>query len=254
MKKIIIAGNWKMNPQSPVEASEIVKKIKKNSGDCKKTSVILFPPLLYLGKTAEILKKTKIAAGAQGIFWEEQGAYTGRVSSTMIKNDGVTWTLAGHSETRMLGDSDEAVRAKLRAAVKAGLSVILCVGEKERDVHGRYLRELEKQLKNSLGNIPVKFTPQLAVAYEPVWAIGKNATGVETPEGFLHNAIFIRKVLSKIIGKKAAMAAPVLYGGSGGVKNADSFLKDGRADGLLIGRESLDPKNFSEIIRIAENI
>ena len=136
--------------------------------------------------------------------------------------------------------------------MKEGLKVVLCVGEKDRDAHGHYLKVLEAQLKEALIKIPPRLVDQLIIAYEPVWAIGKDAIGVETPDGFMHNAIFIRKILSKIINKKQAMTVPVLYGGSADAKNTESFLREGGADGLLVGRASLSAKDFGEILKIAE--
>jgi triosephosphate isomerase (TIM) len=251
MTKKIIIGNWKMNPVSRREAREIVSGIKKTVASLRKTTVVLCPPVIYLenliGK-----KPGKTLFGAQDVYWEEKGAHTGNISPLMLKEAGADYVIIGHSERRASGEVGEIINRKIKAAMKAGLKVVLCVGEKDRDAHGHYLKVLEAQLKEALIKIPPRLVDQLIIAYEPVWAIGKDAIGVETPDGFMHNAIFIRKILSKIINKKQAMTVPVLYGGSADAKNTESFLREGGADGLLVGRASLSAKDFGEILKIAE--
>jgi len=253
MTKKIIIGNWKMNPVSRKEAREIVNGIKKTVASIRKTAVVLCPPVIYLENL--IGKKSgKILFGAQDVYWEEKGAHTGNISPVMLKEAGADYVIVGHSERRASGEGGETINRKIKAAMKAGLKVILCVGEKDRDSHGHYLKVLETQLKEALIKIPPRLADKLVIAYEPVWAIGKDATGVETPDGFMHNAIFIRKILSKIINKKQAMIVPILYGGSADAKNAESFLVAGGADGLLVGRASLSAKDFGEILKIAESL
>ncbi|HPB60422.1 MAG TPA: triose-phosphate isomerase, partial [Candidatus Paceibacterota bacterium] len=200
MTKKIIIGNWKMNPVSRKEAREIVNGIKKTVASIRKTAVVLCPPVIYLENL--IGKKSgKILFGAQDVYWEEKGAHTGNISPVMLKEAGADYVIVGHSERRASGEGGETINRKIKAAMKAGLKVILCVGEKDRDSHGHYLKVLETQLKEALIKIPPRLADKLVIAYEPVWAIGKDATGVETPDGFMHNAIFIRKILSKIINK-----------------------------------------------------
>jgi len=172
----------------------------------------------------------------------------------MVKEVGASYVILGHSERRATGENGEIINRKIKAAIKNGLDVILCVGERERDTQGKYLRILENQLKEALIKMPSRLAEKLLIAYEPVWAIGKGATGVETPEGFHHNSIYIRKVLSNLIGKKRALEFPILYGGSVDVKNAISFLTEGQANGLLVGRASLNAKDFGEILRQAESL
>ncbi len=253
MTKKIIIGNWKMNPVSRKEAQEIVRGVKKTAANLRKTTVVLCPPVVYLENL--IGKKVgKTLFGVQDVYWEEKGAHTGSISSLMIRDVGAEYVIVGHSERQAGGESGEIINRKIKAAMKAGLKVVLCVGEKDRDTHGHYLKVLEVQLKEALAKMPPRLADKFVIAYEPVWAIGKDATGVETPEGFMHNAIFIRKVLSKIINKKQAMTVPILYGGSADAKNAESFLVAGGADGLLVGRASLSAKDFGEILKIAESL
>ncbi|MEI6494526.1 MAG: triose-phosphate isomerase, partial [bacterium] len=143
---------------------------------------------------------------------------------------------------------------KIKQALKAGLKVILCVGEKERDEHGKYLDVIGKQLTESLMGVTRSQYNNVVIAYEPVWAIGTQATGADSPEGFQHNSLFIRKTISNVIGNKAALKVPVLYGGSASPKNAADFLGTGGADGLLVGRASLESAKFGEILKIANSI
>lgn len=253
MTKKIIIGNWKMNPVSRKGAREIVGGIKKVVASLKKTNVVLCPPVVYLESLVG-KKAGKLRFGAQDVYWEEKGAHTGSISPLMLSEAGAEYVIVGHSERRAGGEGGEIINLKIKAAMKVGLGVVLCVGEKDRDTHGHYLKVLETQLKEALLKMPPRLSEKLIIAYEPVWAIGKDATGVETPEGFMHNAIFIKKILSKIVGKKRAMEVPILYGGSADAKNAESFLKDGGADGLLVGRASLSAKDFGEILKIAEKV
>lgn len=253
MSKKIIIGNWKMNPVSRKEAQEIVNGVKKTAVNLRKTTVVLCPPVIYLENL--IGKKSgKVLFGAQDVYWEEKGAHTGNISPLMLKEAGADYVIIGHSERRAGGEDGEVINRKIKAAMKADLKVVLCVGEKERDAHGQYLKVLEAQIKAALAKMPPRLVDKLIIAYEPVWAIGKDATGVETPDGFMHNAIYIRKVLSKVINKKQAMNVPILYGGSADAKNAGSFLVAGEADGLLVGRASLSAKDFGEILKIAESL
>ena len=252
--KKIIAGNWKMNPVSTKEALALYSGIKKNSARLKQTTAVVFPPAVFLATLLDKGVSIKLDLGAQNVFYEEIGAFTGQISPLMLKNVGAKWVIIGHSEARASGDTDLEINVKILSALKNGFKIILCIGEKTRDAQGKYLAVLQEQLEKALVNFPAKKLGQLAIAYEPVWAIGKDATGVETPDGFLHNSIVIKKTLSQIFDPKKAKTVPILYGGSVGVKNAESFLVAGHADGLLVGRESLDIASFSEILKIAEKV
>jgi len=252
MSKKIIAGNWKMNPVTLKEAKLTFGGIKKVASGARKASVLICVPSIYLSDLKKANLGGRVELGAQDCHWADQGAQTGGVSAYMIRDLGVKTTIIGHSERRASGDTDEIINKKVHTALTAGLRVVFCLGETERGKNGDYLAILQRQLEIGLANFPAKLADRLIVAYEPVWAIGKNATGVETPDGFLHNKIFIRKVLAGIVGRKKALLVPVLYGGSVNPQNAGEFLNAGQADGLLVGRDSLNPKNFGEIIKIAE--
>jgi len=253
MKKLIV-GNWKMNPTSLAEAKKIYSGVKTKVGSLRNVNVVICSPAVYLGVFSATTKgKTGLLLGAQDTHWQESGASTGNISPLMLKDLRTSYVLVGHSERRVAGETDEVVNFKIKAIQEYKMTPILCVGEKERDESGHYLAVIKRQIEDGLEGLSKKASEKLVIAYEPVWAIGKDAKGVETPEGFNHNMIFIRKTLSNIFGQKEATKIPILYGGSVSAKNADSFLRDGRADGLLVGRDSLTASSFVEIVKIANN-
>lgn len=251
-KKKIIIGNWKMNPLSAKEAAKIFIPIKKTAGRLKKTETIVCPPFIYLKNFSE--QKGKCLIGAQDVFWKDNGSFTGEISPLMLKSLPVSHVIIGHSERRALGENNEVVSKKISAAISAGLKMILCVGEKERPDEASHLNFVANQVKESLKGVSAKSAGNIIIAYEPVWAIGDGSKGPASPEDALEMSIFIKKVLTEIFGKKKADAVPILYGGSVDPGNAREFLEKGAMDGLLVGRESLNPKGFSDILRIAENV
>jgi triosephosphate isomerase (TIM) len=246
--KKLIVGNWKLNPTFLREARDLSTKIKRAVTAEKKVQVVLCPPSPYLGALALGRNTKQPAWGAQDLDAEWDGAYTGGVSAPMLASSGATYVIVGHSERRAAGDTDTVINRKLKLALRAGLLPILCVGERERDDHGAYLTVVQTQLEGALEGLSKPQLKKLVIAYEPVWAIGKNASGTDTPEGFNHNAIFVKKILSS---RKGVTGVPILYGGSVNIKNAQAFLGEGQADGLLIGRESLNAQNFITIVKQA---
>ncbi len=243
-----------MNPATLKDAKQTYVAIKRITSRTRRTKVLICPPAIYLSELKKLTPRShKLELGAQDVSFADMGAQTGSISAYMVRDLGIKATIIGHSERRVAGDNDEIINQKIKVALAAGLRIILCIGEAVRDSHGEYLNTLQSQLEKDLVGFSTRQADKLIVAYEPVWAIGKNATGVETPEGFLHNKIFIRKIVSQIIGKKKALSLPVLYGGSANAQNAGDFLSAGQADGLLVGRDSLNPKNFAEIVKIAEH-
>jgi triosephosphate isomerase (TIM) len=249
MSKKIIIGNWKMNPLSFKEAQKLFTNIAESVSDIKKTEIVICPPFLYL----ENLKKfsRKIFLGAQNVFWGDMGAYTGEVSGEMLYNMGVKYVILGHSERRAMGESNNNVNKKIKASIAAGLIPILCVGESIRDENHEYLNFVKIQIKECLNGISKNFISKIIIAYEPVWAIGKGALPA-IPEEFREMNIFIRKILSDKFGVREVENTKIIYGGSVDEKNTEGFIKDGNADGFLVGRASLDPKKFSNIIKICE--
>lgn len=252
MKKIIVA-NWKMNPQSFREAKEIFNGIKKISSKLKKTETVICLPFMYISNLKPQISNLKI--GAQNVFYEKKGAYTGEISSGMLKGFGVKYVIIGHSERRALGETDEIVNKKVKTALGEGFKVILCIGEKERDLNGEYLNFLKMQINDGLKGVSKKLLASLLIAYEPIWAISSNVGAeADSPESAMQIAIFIRREFLPIIGNRAARNMPILYGGSVDSTNAGNFLKEGGIQGLLVGNQSLIPKNFGEILMIANKI
>ena len=254
MKRKIIVGNWKMNPTTLAEAQKIFNTLKRAAGRMKTTSVVMCPPMAYVGKFAagKINSRAKpvVGLGTQNVFSESQGAYTGEVSAPMLKDLGVSHIIIGHSERRAMGETDEMISKKVLAALEAGIHPIVCVGEAVRDAHALYLDTLKNQIKNSLANVPKKLLNQIIVAYEPVWAIGaKEAMDSATIEEM---TIFIKKVLSDIGTHDTGISTPILYGGSVNFRNAPDVMSRGKVDGLLVGRESVNIPGFIELLKAVD--
>ena len=246
MKPTIIA-NWKMNPQTLAEAKDIFQSIKKSALKLNQP-VVICPPFLFIESLAK-LRAPKITLGAQDLFWEFEGAYTGEISGLQIPEAGAKYAIIGHSERRRLGDSDEIINKKLNAALKSGLKPILCIGESKRDEAGNYLHFIRKQLELDLNGVSKSDLVNTIIAYEPIWAISKNAKREAMPEECREIVIFIKKVLADMFGRKPMEKVKIIYGGSVNEKNARDYLTVGRADGLLVGRESLKPEKFNEILK-----
>lgn len=242
-----------MNPFSAKEAESILTGVKKTVAKLKKTQVVVCPPFVYFNDIRKgIGKSANLFLGAQNAFWENEGAFTGEVSPEMIKNYGGSYVILGHSERRALGETDDIVGKKAVACLKAGLKIIICIGEKIRDDHGEYLQFLNSEIRDSLSKVQKKFLPNLIIAYEPIWAIGKSDAEAMHPTDIREMAIYIKKILSEIYGKERAIAVPIVYGGSVGWKNAGEIIKDGGVNGLLVGHQSLKPENFNEILKSTE--
>jgi triosephosphate isomerase len=257
-KRKIVIGNWKMNPLSLKEAEKLFANIAKSMSSIKKTEIVICPPFLYLDKLAKI-RTSKIKLGAQNVFGGNPpaggSAYTGEISGDMLYNIGARYVIVGHSERRNPlaggGETNEIVNKKVKVSIGAGLIPILCVGEKVRDENHEYLNFVKRQIEECLNGVSKNFISKVIIAYEPVWAIGRGAFPA-TPEEFREMNIFIKKILSDKFGVKEVSKIKIIYGGSVDNKNTESFIKDGQTDGFLVGRASLDPKKFSEIIKICE--
>jgi len=251
-KKLIVA-NWKMNPETVEKAKEIFRDTQKTAKDLKNTNVVICPPFVYLSDLEKI-SNGGVILGAQDVFWEKSGSFTGEISPTMLKKEGEGYVIIGHSERRELGETDEMVAKKISTALKAGLRVVLCVGEKSRDDHGEYLHFLRAQIVNSLGKLQKRYLAKLVVAYEPVWAIGKSDDEAMKPEDVHTTTIFIKKVLSEVYTHKAIIDIPILYGGSVSKNNAVDIVRGGEIQGLLVGHESRQTDKFSQLLRSVDSL
>ncbi|MBP6912173.1 MAG: triosephosphate isomerase [Candidatus Pacebacteria bacterium] len=242
-KELYVIGNWKMHPASKKEALAIVQKTKKLLPRLVTTRVVIVPPSIYLSSLYTKFKS--IAFGLQTVATDDIQSHTGSISAQMGKNEGATFAIVGHSEVRVQLTNSQ-VGEMLRETLKAGLTPVLCIGERNRDHNGFYLHEIKSQIEEALAMAPKSSYAKIIIAYEPLWAIGKNALREATAEEFLEIAIFTRKVFSDIVGMKIASEITILYGGSADEKNITPFLKCG-AEGFLLGRASLDPKKFSAV-------
>jgi triosephosphate isomerase len=252
MKKLII-GNWKMYPASAKDAQEKFKSIKKIASALRNVQTVVCPPFVYASDLRKLVTGHRCVLGAQNAWIENEGAYTGEVSPVMLASLKLSYVILGHSERRALGETDELVNKKVVAAIKAGLTVVLCVGETERDPDGEYLKHIGIQVKIALKGITKKDINNIVIAYEPIWAIGKHALRAASTDDTLEVSILIKKTLVDLYGKEGGTVA-ILYGGSVDVKNAWEFLMKAHVDGLLVGRASLDPKIFGEILKSADSI
>ena len=251
--KTLVIGNWKMNPESSKEAEKLFKDIAKSVSKVRKTEIIICPPFIYL----ERLKKfsRKISLGAQDVFWGTVGAFTGEVSSEMLYNSGIKYVIIGHSERRALGENNSDVNKKLKSALNASITPILCVGESTRDENHEYFNFLKSQIQECLKSITKSSISKIIIAYEPIWSISSTPNRRDaTPENSREMVIFIRKTLSDISSLEVANNTRVIYGGSVTDKDAKDFLQNGGVDGVLPGRASLNAKKFAKIVNIAERL
>ena len=250
MGKYVIAGNWKMN-KTPAEAKELIDAIKPLVADAA-CDVVVGVPFVDLPTALEAVKGSKIGVAAQNCHWEKSGAFTGEISAEMLKAMGVGYVILGHSERRQyFGETDVTVQKRVRAALDAGLTVILCVGEyleqREQGVTGEVVA---MQTKIALGGVSEEELARIIIAYEPVWAIGTGRTA--TAEQANEVCALIRKVVCELYTCAAAEAVTIQYGGSMNAANAAELLAQSDVDGGLIGGASLKPADFATIVAAAK--
>jgi triosephosphate isomerase len=250
MRKPFVAGNWKMFTTAAT-AQQLAAAVVRGLGAEQRVQVAVCPPFPYLSRIAEALRGSAVALGAQNLYPEKEGAFTGEVSPTMLVDVGCRYVIVGHSERRhKLGESDAFINQKVRAALAAGLQVIFCVGEtlQEREAN-RTEMFLERQLLHGLANLTGDHLNSLVIAYEPVWAIGtgRNATPEQAQEAHL----LIRRQIARNFGETQADALPIQYGGSVKAENAGLLLACPDVDGALVGGASLKADEFLAIVRAA---
>src|SRR3989338_2544813 len=207
MKKIIIA-NWKMNPNTPMDARRLADRVWRGVKHIKNVEVILAPPFLHIPSVFRV----GIKIGAQDVFYEKSGAYTGEISISQLRAFNVTHVIVGHSERRAMGEADEIVHKKLEAVLGAGMKAVLCIGEPERKKEEVFPPIVRKELHSAISKIKKPLLKKLIIAYEPIWAVGTG--NADDPKAIFEMAILIKNNLHKILGSKIADKIPVLYGGS----------------------------------------
>ncbi len=247
-----LIANWKLYPSRLADARMLAGIAKKRANRCRSVLTVICPPAIFLAELAARYSSHRLSFGAQDCFFEERGAFTGEVAPQMIRDVRGQYVIVGHSERRALGETNDVVAKKLRAALGSGLTAVLCVGERERDEEGRYLAFLESELDSALAGLSRPKLGKLIVAYEPIWAIGKGAESAMSAHDVHETSLFIRKVLRERYGEHVAFAVPVLYGGSVAPENARELVREGEVQGLLVGHMSLDPRAFGDIMQSLE--
>jgi triosephosphate isomerase len=246
MRTPLIAGNWKMH-KTIAEGVELVEALLRGLGDVGDREVLVCPPYTALHALGPLLAGTPIQLGAQDVFHAAQGAYTGAISPLMLRDLGCSYTIVGHSERRQIfGEDDVLINRKLRAALTAGLRVILCVGETkpQRDA-GDAAAVVVGQLRAGLADVVLG--NGIVIAYEPVWAIGTGDTATPQDAQQMHQTI--RRTLAEIGGAEAANAVRIQYGGSVKPDNVDELMAQPDIDGALVGGASLQAESFLRIVQ-----
>jgi len=244
----LISGNWKMY-KTVGEAVETAAALAARLRSLEGVEVMIAPPFTALSPVSQALRGSAVALGAQNLFWEKEGAFTGEISAPMLISAGCRFVLIGHSERRQyFGETDETVQKKLKAALDAGLIPVLCVGEtlSQRDA-GETFSVLDKQLSDGLKGWVLKNPEQWVVAYEPVWAIGTGKTATAGQAQEVH--AFVRKWIETRMGSDVAGGLRILYGGSVKPDNIAELMGMPDVDGALVGGASLNPDTFLKIIR-----
>jgi len=257
MPEIIIAGNWKMNKTTP-EAVELVTKIKSGlelpaGCQAKLPTIVVCPPFTALGDVARVLKDSAIKLGAQDMFWEEEGAYTGVISAKMLISSGCQFVILGHSERRIyFTETDVNVNRKIKRAISSGLCPIVCCGEKldERE-KGKAEVIVERQIRGAFKDINEGDVVKCVIAYEPVWAIGTGKTATPGQAQEMHQ--FIRGIFSKLYSPRISSSLSILYGGSVKPENIKELMEAKDINGALVGGASLKPDSFLKIIKYGGN-
>jgi triosephosphate isomerase len=247
MRTPFVAANWKMF-KTVAEAVAYVREFSGLVSGMDDVEIVVAPPFTAVHATAEAARGTRIGVAGQDLYWEAEGAFTGEVSAAMLREAGARFVVIGHSERRTkFGETDDQVNRKVKAAMAGGLTPIVCIGETLDERESREtLRVLDRQIKAGLDGLTANQIATLAVAYEPVWAIGtgRNATSAQAQEAHAH----IRSRLGEWFGAEAGDACRILYGGSVKPANTKELVSQADVDGALVGGASLDPRAFAEIV------
>ncbi|HEY8714804.1 MAG TPA: triose-phosphate isomerase [Candidatus Acidoferrum sp.] len=251
MRRRVIAGNWKMY-KTIAETRAFFAAFVPLAAEATYCDIVIAPPFTSIPAAADAAKDTKIGIGGQNVYFEKEGAFTGEISPVMLQEAGCRYVIIGHSERRQIfGETDEAVAKKTKAALAAGLTPIVCVGEtlQEREA-GHTERVCESQLAKGPGALTAEEFSRILMAYEPVWAIGTGRTA--TPEIAATTHRYLRECVAKRFSAEHATALRILYGGSVKPENIQGLMAQEELDGALVGGASLDPKSFAAIVNGAK--
>lgn len=250
MRKPIVAGNWKMN-KTAVEGVTLVTDLKPLVAGIDAVDVVVCPPFTTISAVADAVKETNIAVGAQDMYWEDSGAFTGEVSPGMLLTAGCTYVIIGHSERRTyFGETNETVNNKVKKALAVGLTPIMCVGETLEEREANKTEDVVKShVEGGLKGLSADEIRKIVIAYEPVWAIGTGKTATPDQAQDVHS--FIRGILVKLAGNDTAQAVRIQYGGSMKPDNAAELMSKKDIDGGLIGGAALQAASFAQIVKAA---
>lgn len=248
MRRALIAGNWKMFKTLP-EVDAFAAAFIQAAGGVSGRTIVICPPFIYLERLIQAFQGTPIKVGAQNIYWEDQGAFTGEISAPMLKSLGVTFAIVGHSERRQyFGETDMSVNKRVLAALKYSLIPIMCVGETlEQREAGQTLAIIDTQVRQGVKGLGQEQAAGVIIAYEPIWAIGTGRTA--TPEIAQEVHAHIRTIVIDLFGESIANNTPILYGGSVKPDNIDELMAKADIDGALVGGASLDAASFEKIVK-----
>ncbi|MFH1504649.1 MAG: triose-phosphate isomerase [Candidatus Omnitrophota bacterium] len=248
MRKPFIAGNWKMH-KTIKEAIELANGLKRELIDIDKADILICPVFTALSEVSDVVIESNIKLGAQNVYWEEKGAWTGEIAPLMLKDAGCKYVIIGHSERRKyFFETDETVNKRIKAALAAGLLPIVCVGEtlEEREAQ-KTIDVVQTQLEGGLRDINEEENKKIIIAYEPVWAIGTGKTATPAQAQEVHK--FIRGRIGEKYSSRAAENVIILYGGSVKPSNTRELINEPDIDGFLVGGASLEIGSFSEIVK-----
>jgi len=250
-RRPLIAGNWKMH-KTLGEATEYVMAFRETVADVDAVDVLLCVPAPLCSPVAKLLKDSNIQLGAQNLYWEPKGAFTGEVSGPMLESIGCNYVIVGHSERRhIFGETDEAINRKLRAALDAYLTPIFCIGEKieEREA-GETDNVLTRQITEGLKGFAAEEIAKMVIAYEPVWAIGTGVTATPNQANDAHRVV--RQLIKAQADETVADSLRILYGGSVKPDNIAELMREAEIDGALVGGASLSIESFAKIVKYYE--
>ena len=252
VRRPLIAGNWKMY-KTAAEGKELINQCLVNLKKVSDMEIMFAPPFTLLSKTADIIRETEFKLGAQNMYFESQGAYTGEISPLMLKDIGCQYVIIGHSERRKyFRESDGCINKKIRAALECGLTPVFCLGEKLSERENNSTEKIvAAQFKEGLRELDKKELAKIVIAYEPVWAIGTGKTATPAQAQEVH--AFIRRQLKELFGREIAGGIRILYGGSVKPDNIEALIVQKDIDGVLVGGASLKSSDFSKIVLNAVN-
>jgi len=253
MRRPIIGGNWKMNKGIPSEATDMLKELIPHVKNMNNVDIVITPPYTALIPVIKLTKNTNIMIGAQNMYFEEKGAFTGEISPIFLKELGCSYVILGHSERRnVLKETDGIINKKLKKALNLNLKPIVCIGEHLKEREANKTKEfIENQFNLSFKDLSDEELRKTVIAYEPIWAIGTGRTA--TPEQAEEIHIFIRELITNVYNNETAKAVRIQYGGSIKPNNAKDIFKKENIDGGLVGGASLQAESFSEIIEAAND-